>query len=393
MEIVKKEPGESTSYSAPVRLNSLRTGAGNSIIGSSSLTLGGVQKVRFAPKAPARRIVKQEPAKDKKVSELLQAGNSYENYTGRSDDYSFRGRGMDRGRGRGRGRGRQAIQVVSGPFAMGPASLGLGTKQELKKPVKTKREEEGNIVWQGSMRPSSSVSTKKENENREQEEMEADVLDSDDEYGITEEEKKKMAPVVLLTDQNATEQGIVSDLNNESAENILSELENVVDLLQETNNYKDLMIWQFPEEIPEFKPHGTVEISNNIGEESLTPQSQNLGSVKADIKPNVSENKNSTSEVEAENIKNEQQEDQKDSAKLEGQVGEVLVHKSGKVTLVYGGVKMDLVKGVECQFAQQLVALDSDAKQLFSLGEVKNRIICIPDIDDLFSNLAVSPKN
>jgi hypothetical protein len=68
----------------------------------------------------------------------------------------------------------------------------------------------------------------------------------------------------------------------------------------------------------------------------------------------------------------------------EGQVGNINIHKSGKVTMDYGGIRMTLAAGQDVNFLQELVAIDSEEKlEAWVLGRIHNRLVATPDLDRL----------
>lgn len=80
-----------------------------------------------------------------------------------------------------------------------------------------------------------------------------------------------------------------------------------------------------------------------------------------------------------------------------GDLGEMLVHKSGKVSLQIGNFRMHVDPGTPCSFAQELAALklppqgSTDGVQLLRLGPVHERLLVTPDIARLLSQAACDP--
>ncbi|PWA00670.1 hypothetical protein BB558_003276 [Smittium angustum] len=343
---------------------------------------------------------------------------------------------------------------------MGPASIGGGGGGRRRGIGNVRGKEDGGVVWQGKMNQISSdlgFSNRSKWDSKEQEEMLADIFNSDDDTGLSTEDKAKMAPVVLLTDQNDEEisgennnknkllthnsngntdnqESNMDGLHNTSLEldKYGNEIESVAGLFNSEKNYKDLFIIQMPAFLPKFE-HNTTNTETDTIQSTTTTlledkkiiKSENEASnnepsfamdIEEDIKPKIKELE-SIGKRTAKNISkpnsidkdkkhpigddetkmqskdaSQDKEEEKmviDEDILQGQIGEVVVHKSGKVYLDYGGIKIELINGIECQFSQQLVALDSEAKQLFSLGAIKNRLVGIPDLEFLFSNIDI----
>nr|XP_047901726.1 DNA-directed RNA polymerase III subunit RPC4 isoform X2 [Anser cygnoides] len=73
----------------------------------------------------------------------------------------------------------------------------------------------------------------------------------------------------------------------------------------------------------------------------------------------------------------------------EGQVGKLLVRKSGKVQLVLGKVTLDVTMGTPCSFLQELVSVgigDSRTGEMIVLGHVKHKLVCSPDFEALLEH-------
>lgn len=68
-----------------------------------------------------------------------------------------------------------------------------------------------------------------------------------------------------------------------------------------------------------------------------------------------------------------------DVDQLEGLVGKLRVHKSGKLTMKLGNVVMDVGKGSETNFLQEIVLADSDAdRNAYLLGHLQEKVVVIP---------------
>jgi len=68
----------------------------------------------------------------------------------------------------------------------------------------------------------------------------------------------------------------------------------------------------------------------------------------------------------------------------EGQIGKLQILKSGKLRLVLGDCKFGLHKGVKINFREELAIVKTDPEtrsgSIISLGEIKERIMVVPDI-------------
>jgi len=66
-----------------------------------------------------------------------------------------------------------------------------------------------------------------------------------------------------------------------------------------------------------------------------------------------------------------------------GNIGKLLIYKSGKVKLKVGDQLFDVSTGMPCNFLQEVVAINTDKKKYFQLGDISRRMVCYPDIDNL----------
>eukprot|EP00210_Caulerpa_lentillifera_P007037 g6731.t1 len=71
----------------------------------------------------------------------------------------------------------------------------------------------------------------------------------------------------------------------------------------------------------------------------------------------------------------------------DGEIGELLVYKSGKMKLKFGSVLLDLSTGTPTQFHQQLVAINcgEDDGHCVFLGDIHQRVICSYNIPQLLN--------
>ncbi|MBN3292124.1 RPC4 polymerase, partial [Polypterus senegalus] len=73
----------------------------------------------------------------------------------------------------------------------------------------------------------------------------------------------------------------------------------------------------------------------------------------------------------------------------EGQVGKLLVRRSGRVQLVLGKVSLDVAIGTQCSFLQELVSVsvgESRVGDLTVLGHIKHKLVCSPDFETLLQH-------
>ena len=65
------------------------------------------------------------------------------------------------------------------------------------------------------------------------------------------------------------------------------------------------------------------------------------------------------------------------------QVGKLLVFENGDVKLQMGDVLLDVAAGTPCQFRQDLAAMNDKEGQFVFLGDVAQRVVCSPNIEQL----------
>uniref|UniRef100_UPI00398F7F27 DNA-directed RNA polymerase III subunit RPC4 n=1 Tax=Pristiophorus japonicus TaxID=55135 RepID=UPI00398F7F27 len=70
----------------------------------------------------------------------------------------------------------------------------------------------------------------------------------------------------------------------------------------------------------------------------------------------------------------------------EGQIGKLLIRKSGRVQLVLGQVTLDVTMGTTCSFLQELISIgigENRTGEMTVLGHVKHKLVCSPDFETL----------
>nr|GFA05920.1 DNA-directed RNA polymerase III subunit RPC4 [Tanacetum cinerariifolium] len=65
----------------------------------------------------------------------------------------------------------------------------------------------------------------------------------------------------------------------------------------------------------------------------------------------------------------------------------MLVYKSGAVKLKVGDHLYNVTGGLDCSFSQDVVAMDTEEKHCFNIGEVNKHAIIAPDINSILENL------
>ncbi|MCO5572810.1 hypothetical protein L7F22_026569 [Adiantum nelumboides] len=69
-----------------------------------------------------------------------------------------------------------------------------------------------------------------------------------------------------------------------------------------------------------------------------------------------------------------------------GQMGKLLVYKSGAVKLQLGGTSFEAVAGSQCVFAQELVGINATTQHCCFLGDVTKRIVIVPSLNEFLQS-------
>ncbi|KAI9291406.1 hypothetical protein K502DRAFT_344683 [Neoconidiobolus thromboides FSU 785] len=285
-------------------------------------TKGGVKKLSFAPKAP---IKKNKPVKQAiEVKQESSESKTFEKERGRAKGRGRGdGKGRDDGRGRGSTRGRgEVVMTASGPFAMGPTGLSSG--------FGNKKASSGvNTTSFGTSAVGFAISNEEE-ENKEIYEDAELLVHYEGEVKVEEEEIK-------------SEEEIEGDLRklNIKSENIC----NLSDTIDHLNPKKELLCFQLPSVLPKFKiDTGIQEVGKPDGDQYIDQLN-----------------------------------------KIDGKVGKLIFYKSGKVMMKYGDILFNVSKASKTSFHQEIVALDSNNKEAYSLAPIKEKFLVVPDLDSLLN--------
>ncbi|NXL38922.1 RPC4 polymerase, partial [Glaucidium brasilianum] len=356
----------------PGRLPSIR---------SRDLTLGGVKKKTFTPNIISRKI-KEEPREDVTVKKEKKE------------------RERDRQRdGHGRGRGRPEVIQSHSIFEQGPAEM------------MKKRGCWDKSVDVSDFGPSHIINIKKEK--RETDEETKQILrmlqkdDFLDDPGLKNDIRNKPVQLPLahsgwLFKEEATEQ-------EESQSWLPVPKEEKMELDPPAVRVKE----EPCDEDPPAKPAQTKGPPGFPGDVSVAELLQRLSlSVEEELlflqlpdtlpgQPPTQDTKPIKTELQNEEgqmvvVKQEKSQEAKQAENIctladlpEGQVGKLLIRKSGKVQLVLGKVTLDVTMGTPCSFLQELVSVgigDNRTGEMIVLGHVKHKLVCSPDFEALLEH-------
>ncbi|XP_020635963.2 DNA-directed RNA polymerase III subunit RPC4 [Pogona vitticeps] len=358
----------------PGRLPSIR---------SRDLTLGGVKKKTFAPNIISRKI-KEEPKEDVSIKK------------------EKKDRDRERQRdGYGRGRGRPEVIQSHSIFEQGPAEM-MKKKGTWDKTVDV-----------SDFGPSHIINIKKEKRE-------------------TDEETKQILRM-LQKDDFLDDPGLKNDIRNKPVQLPLAhsgwlfkeEDQEEVKLLHPSPKEEEEMdvdvssvkVKEEPhdgeEPLPALKPAPAkapppfppdVSVAELLQKLSLCKEDELLFLQLPDTlpgQPPTCDAKPIKTEVQNEDgqmvvIKQEKSQEAKEAEHIctlgdlsEGQVGKLLIRKSGKVQLVLGRVTLDVTTGTPCSFLQELVSVglgDNRSGEMIVLGHVKHKLVCSPDFESLLEH-------
>ncbi|XP_064896983.1 DNA-directed RNA polymerase III subunit RPC4 isoform X1 [Columba livia] len=371
----------------PGRLPSIR---------SRDLTLGGVKKKTFTPNIISRKI-KEEPKEDVSVKKEKKE------------------RDRDRQRdGHGRGRGRPEVIQSHSIFEQGPAEM------------MKKKGSWDKTVDMADFGPSHIINIKKEK--RETDEETKQILrmlqkdDFLDDPGLKNDIRNKPVQLPLahsgwLFKEEVTEQ---DDTKSWLPKEEKMELDPPAVKVKEEPCDEDPQ----PEPVQIKGPPGfprDVSVAELLQRLSLSPEEELLflqlpdtlpGQPPThDTKPIKTELQNEEGQVVV--VKQEKSQEARQAENTctladlpEGQVGKLLVRKSGKVQLVLGKVTLDVTMGTPCSFLQdfpwecgthgclppleqELVSVgigDNRTGEMIVLGHVKHKLVCSPDFEALLEH-------
>ncbi|XP_030057873.1 DNA-directed RNA polymerase III subunit RPC4 [Microcaecilia unicolor] len=357
----------------PGRLPSIR---------SRDLTLGGVKKKTFTPNIISRKI-KEEPKQEISIKKE-------------------KDRERDRQRdGQGRGRGRPEVIQSHSIFEQGPAEM------------MQKRGNWGNSVDMPDLGPSHIINIKKEK--RETEEETKNILrmlekdDFLDDPGLRNDARNKPVQLPLahsgwLFTEDSDEQDVKAWLSSTKEEKMDVETHPVKvkeeprddeDLKEAVSAAKLTEVRKAPGPPPDVSLVELLQTLSLSGEEELLflqlpdtlpgqPPSQDTKPIKTEIQSEDGQMMLMKQEKSQEAVLAENTCCLGDL--LEGQVGKLLVRKSGKIQLVLGKVTLDVTMGTSCSFLQELVSLslgDGHSGDMTILGHVKHKLVCSPDFESL----------
>ncbi|XP_070621250.1 DNA-directed RNA polymerase III subunit RPC4 isoform X1 [Erythrolamprus reginae] len=352
-------------------------------IRSRDLTLGGVKKKTFAPNIISRKI-KEEPKEDLSATK------------------EKKDRDRDRQReSHGRGRGRPEVIQSHSIFEQGPAEM------------MRKKGTWDKSVDMSDFGPSHIINIKKEKRETDEETKKIlRMLEKDDfldDPGLKNDIRNKPVQLPLahsgwLFKEEGDDQEESKLLNASHKDEEMDTGVSSVKVKEEPHDQEETPCAQAtaPTKTPPPYPHD-VSLADLLPRLSLSKEEELLFLQLPDTlpgQPPTQDTKPLKTEVQNEDgqvmvIKQEKAQETKEAENTctlgdlsEGQVGKLLIRKSGKVQLVLGQVTLDVTTGTPCSFLQELVSVsigDNRSGEMIVLGHVKHKLVCAPDFESLLA--------
>lgn len=189
-------------------------------------------------------------------------------------------------------------------------------------------------------------------------------IKSEDGDGDAEMDENKEKEHESDMEEEGTAEGEKVYMDSDSpAQNIfaLDEKQRLVCVAEE-----ELLYFQLPTVVPKFEapktPEADIKIETDEAEKNELPASA----------------RKSTLEEAMSNL------DLKDMP--EGQVGKLIVYKSGKVKMQFGNILMDVIQGMHSSFLENVMVVDHESeetKKAIELGHIVQKFVCSPNMDTL----------
>ncbi|CAI2164766.1 12745_t:CDS:2 [Funneliformis geosporum] len=336
---------------APGRLASVRTApTGHYFLSTSSrVTLRGTQKKIFVPTIPeAHRRPQPTIAADAITPELFDIGDN-EPFTSGTDS---RGRGTDRERG-ARGRGRFVPDMVaSGPFAFGSNANF--------QPLDTTNVFSTSVIEERKSR----TDYAEDFESFREDPWAPDIL-------LVEHEREDTAGILEGKDV----------IDNEKSKEIKRKM---IQFVEEENH---LLCFQLPTVLPEFEPSKRPRMNGPNDRSSHLDKGKGRATDKLGPGPPVM-----PSSVKEKGKSKEREQDNSEDAvngnnKPEGQIGRLIVRRSGKMQMIFGDFTFDVTAGLNRTFLENAVVIDSSQESVFNLGQITQHLVVKPNISSLLNNM------
>lgn len=185
----------------------------------------------------------------------------------------------------------------------------------------------------------------------------------------------------ILAESDATLKNKLKSLNLQNQFQSLDENETLLEMkslaadqlsiAKKLNRLNDkpnrFILFQLPSQLPHFK-----DVTPKASEDEPMPDATEESNAKEDHPETA------TSKQDAKQTKSEPVHVPQDS--LVGNIGSIRVHKSGRISVKIGNVVMDVSRGAETTFLQDVVALNNagETPSIEALGRVDGRVVVTP---------------
>ncbi|RGB39816.1 RNA polymerase III RPC4-domain-containing protein [Rhizophagus diaphanus] len=327
---------------APGRLASVRTApTGHYFLSTSSrVTLRGTQKKIFVPTVPeAHRRPQPTITADTITPELF-----YDNET---SGFDSSGRGIDQGRGtRGRGRFMPDL-VASGPFA-------FGSNTNIQ-PLDTTNVFSTSIIEERKSR-----------------------TDNAEDFDSFREDP--WAPDMLLVEHEKEDTAGILEGKDVTDNEKSKEVKRKLIQFDEENH---LLCFQLPTILPEFEPSKRSRMSgSNDRSSQLDKGNSRVADKLGTGSPLTPAGQGKGKEREQDNAG-----DAINCNKPEGQIGRLVIRRSGKMQMILGDFTFDVMSGLDRTFLENAVVIDPSQESVFNLGQITQHLIVKPNIASLLNDI------
>lgn len=212
--------------------------------------------------------------------------------------------------------------------------------------------------------PWMTVKSKKEKKKNDDDELMTDVKAEED------EENSAVSTPVLSDDEEVELPKVMMD-SDSPAQNIfaLNEKQRLVCVAEE-----ELLYFQLPTVVPKFeKPKEEVVQDVDMDEDKVKTESE------VDALPAAA--KKSTLEEAMSNLELEEMPD--------GQIGKLVIYKSGKMKMKFGNILLDVNQGMQSSFLENIMVVDHESeetKKAIELGHIVQKFVCAPNMDALLKD-------
>ncbi|PKK72818.1 hypothetical protein RhiirC2_741944 [Rhizophagus irregularis] len=73
--------------------------------------------------------------------------------------------------------------------------------------------------------------------------------------------------------------------------------------------------------------------------------------------------------------------------KPEGQIGRLVIRRSGKMQMILGDFTFDVMSGLDRTFLENAVVIDPSQESVFNLGQITQHLIVKPNIASLLNDI------